>query len=470
MIRTKLWPHQDIAARAACAYDGYALFPEQRTGKCLISLAIVDRIRPEVLIIVCPKKAVLTWEKEIDLHLDVDWNDFQYYILTYQELVKNQKLRKQWYKWSLEFAKHGGRLMVIADESHNIKKPGTAQSRVVRTLGKRAAYRLALTGTPIDKNYEEFWATMDFIQHGVAFPPTFGGFKKIYCEYETVSNEWKTKSWPELVGYNHEEKMKEIIHKYSYRVTFQEAREAMGRDKVRILRKKALFQLDKKERRVYREMETDLEATVEDVTVEAPLPITLVQKLQQICGGNLLYQERIPGERKKRRVVVPVGHSKLTKLLQICSGLGKEKAVICARNTHEIEMIAQAFDGMKWTYKIVNGANQWDHEFDVDFVILQVKTGLGFDLSEACTCIYYSWDHSYITFEQSKMRIMSMENTVRVTYIFLIAEGTIEEDYYQAVAKKKDFSALVLDRYRSEERAPTTSNNKRRVRRTRKKS
>lgn len=468
MIRTQLRPYQDLAARTACAYSGFALFPEQRTGKCLISLAIVDRMKPETLVIICPKKAVLTWEKELDLHLDATW-DMDVFILTYQELVKNKKLRAQWYKWSLDYAKHDGQLMVIADEAHYIKKPGSAQSRVVRTLGKRAFYRLALTGTPIDKNYEQFWAIIDFIQHGVAFPPTMEGFKKRYCDYETVFNRSKTKSWPELVGYNHEKEMLDIIHKYSYRVTFNEARVDIGKAPVRIHRKKAYFDLKKASKIVYDEMKEDLEVVLDDLVIDGSLPITLIQKLQQICGGWLLYQQRIPGKKKRKRFVIPVGHEKLDHLMNVCSGIGDEKVVIICRYTHEIEAIANEFDNFKWTYKIISGTSEWDGVFDTDFVILQVKSGLGFDLSESATIVFYSWDHSYITFEQSRFRVMNMETTKKVNYIFLIARGTIEEDYYTAVAKKKDFSTLILDKRRKEREAADGSR-KRRVRRTRKKT
>ena len=136
MIRTELRSYQREAVDAALAHDGFAFFPEQRTGKCLTSLAVVDERKPECLLIICPKKAVLTWETELDLHLDVDW-DCQIYIITYQEPVKNLKLRRQWYRWSQEFADHGGTLMVIVDEAHMIKKPGTAQSKFVRTIAKR---------------------------------------------------------------------------------------------------------------------------------------------------------------------------------------------------------------------------------------------------------------------------------------------------------------------------------------------
>ena len=104
MIRTTLRPYQSKAVAAARPHDGFALFPEQRTGKCLISLAIVDERKPDVLIILCPKKALKTWDEQIDEHLKLDW-DCEIYIITYQEPVKNIELRKQWYKETLKWQK-----------------------------------------------------------------------------------------------------------------------------------------------------------------------------------------------------------------------------------------------------------------------------------------------------------------------------------------------------------------------------
>jgi hypothetical protein len=43
---------------------------------------------------------------------------------------------------------------------------------------------------------------------------------------------------------------------------------------------------------------------------------------------------------------------------------------------------------------------------------------------------------------------MNMEETEQVNYHFLMARDTIEEEYYEAISRKKDFSALVLDKYR----------------------
>lgn len=470
MIRTELRPYQEEARDAAIQHRGFALFPEQRTGKCLISLAIVDHHKPDVLLIVAPKKAILTWETEIDLHLEVDW-DCEIYMLTYGEPVKNLKLRQQWYKYSKELVEHGGTFMMIADEAHMIKKPGTAQSRVVRTLGKRSTWNLALTGTPFDKGYEQLWAVFDFINNKQIFG-TYDTFKDRYCVYEQRSG--KVKKWLELVGYQNTEEIDAAIEDYTYRVTFNEARKAMGGKPVRIHRKKEMFKLDKKSQELYDELEAELEVTIDDfeegqVTVEADLPITLIQKLQQVCGGFLLHQMRIPGQKKRRRIVAKIGNEKLDLLMNVCSGIPDEKVVICCRYRHEIKAIRELFDEFQWTYKEVSGSSEWDGVFDTDFVILQVRSGLGFDLSEAATIVFFSWDHSYITFEQSRFRVMNMKTTTKVKYIFLIAEGTIEEEYYEAISRKKDFAGLVLDR-RDRQRETTTSDHKERVRKARKRT
>lgn len=465
MIRTELRPYQREAVAAALPFDGFALFPEQRTGKCLISLAIVDERKPEVLILLCPKKALKTWEEQIEEHFVNDWN-CEIYIITYQEPVKDMQLRKDWYRETLKWKKQGVKMMIIADEAHMIKKPGAAQSRFARTLAKRCIWKLALGGTPVDEGFEQFWAIFDFIGKNEIFG-TYGSFKERYVIYEQHERR-DGRTYPVLVGYNYEEELLEIIHEYSYRITFNEARVAMGKKPVRVRRKKVRFDLGRKSRHIYEELKGDMETTINELTIGAPLPVTLPQKLQQVCGGFLLHQERIPGQKKRKRIVVPVGREKLNKLMGLLSGFGQGKVVICCRFTHEIEAIADEFDDFNWTYKIISGQHEWDLQFDVDYVILQVKSGLGFDLSEANTYVFYSWDQSHITFEQARFRIMNMELTDWVNYFFMMANDTIEDEYYEAVVRKKDFSTLVLDRYRKKgNRRRTARKGARRIRKAR---
>lgn len=446
MLKTELRSYQGEAVAAALQHDGFALFPEQRTGKCLIALAVVDHHKPDIVVIVCPKKARITWESEIAKHLDLDW-ECAFYIINYQQPVKNLALRGHWYKFSKDFVDGGGTLMVIADESHHIKKPGTAQSRFVRTLGKRAHWRLALTGTPIDKGYEQLWATFDFVQHKVAFG-TYDQFKNRYVLYDEKERR-DGRQYKVITGYQRGPELLKIIHHYSYRITFNEARIAMGKKPITIRKRKVYFDLNKKSRRLYDSMDKEMQVVVDGLDIEAPLPVTKIQKLQQICGGFLLMLEpRVPGKKKRKRFVVPTGKEKLTALMQLLSGMDDRKLVICARFTHEIKAINELLHEFKWTHKEISGSSEWDGKFDVDVVVMQIRSGLGFDLSEANTYVFYSWDHSYIVFEQSRFRIMDMERTTQINYHFLMARDTIEEEYFEAIARKKDFSALVLDKYR----------------------
>lgn len=53
---------------------------------------------------------------------------------------------------------------VILDEAQHIKNPGTKQARAARAIP--AAYRIALTGTPVENKVGDLWSLMDFLNPG----------------------------------------------------------------------------------------------------------------------------------------------------------------------------------------------------------------------------------------------------------------------------------------------------------------
>src|SRR5262249_61681852 len=66
---------------------------------------------------------------------------------------------------------------VILDEAQNIKNPETKQARAARAL--KSAYRVALTGTPVENNVGDLKAIIEFLEPG--FLSTQGEFKKTFC-------------------------------------------------------------------------------------------------------------------------------------------------------------------------------------------------------------------------------------------------------------------------------------------------
>jgi SNF2 family DNA or RNA helicase len=53
---------------------------------------------------------------------------------------------------------------VVLDEAHNIKNPVTKQAQIARQLP--AAYRVALTGTPLENRLQDLWSIMHFLNPG----------------------------------------------------------------------------------------------------------------------------------------------------------------------------------------------------------------------------------------------------------------------------------------------------------------
>ncbi len=54
---------------------------------------------------------------------------------------------------------------LIIDEAQNIKNPNTKQTRAVKRL--KAAFRVALTGTPVENRLSDLWSIFDFINRGL---------------------------------------------------------------------------------------------------------------------------------------------------------------------------------------------------------------------------------------------------------------------------------------------------------------
>jgi ERCC4-related helicase len=84
----------------------------------------------------------------------------------------------------------------------------------------------------------------------------------------------------------------------------------------------------------------------------------------------------------------------------------------------------------------------------VDIVLIQTSAGIGIDLSYAQTIIFYSWDYSFINYEQMRFRVLSRSQTT-ARYIFLMINNSIDEAIYQAAVRKKKLSVAINDFYRS---------------------
>lgn len=451
-MKTKLREYQEIgrdkAVVALAGGGGFMLLPEQRTGKTIIALSVFEEFikHVEYLVIACPVVAIPVWRKAIAHELPELRNlGIKVHIQNYEQYVCASK---RWYKWA---DKRKGKIFMICDESHMIKARGANRSRVVRTLAKRAKYRLALTGTPIANGLIDAWAQFNFID-----PSIFGPFDDVLDKEtgELIEEHfngryirWGGYKNHKIIGYRHEKEFNEIFHKHSFRITLREAKRQGDQPPLKLQMTKSFVDLSGRSQFHYDEMLAELQTIVDGKKVKVKNLLACIIKLQQICGGAML----LPlGEDDGGLVrMVQVGQEKLDKLHEIVRSLrGGSKFLVICRYIHEIDRIAAFLSRtLSYSVQIVRGGQPFDGKFTCDCVVMQIQSGMAVDMSQADAILFYSTDYSYLNFEQARFRILSYAKEY-ARYYFLLARGTIDEQIFEAVTRKKNLAKLVVDTYR----------------------
>jgi SNF2 family DNA or RNA helicase len=159
---------------------GACLADDMGLGKTaqLIATLIADRV-PGPTLVVCPVSVLGNWERELarfapELSVLVHHGPDRFtrhraslpnrarrvdVVLTSYSLVArdiDQLTAVPWARFAL-------------DEAQQVKNPGAAQTRAVRSI--RAPRRIALTGTPVENNLSELWSIMHVLNPGLLGSP-----------------------------------------------------------------------------------------------------------------------------------------------------------------------------------------------------------------------------------------------------------------------------------------------------------
>ena len=331
--------------------------------------------------------------------------------------------------------------LVICDESQRIKNPKAQQSLALHTLADRAAFRLALTGTPIQQDAQDIWSQFRFLDKSV-FGDNFYGFRGRYCALGGFGGK-------QVVGTKNEEELSARLYSIAYRVTKAEALDLP--EETFLIRK---VPLSREERKHYDEMRvlsvTELSA---QESVKATTVLTKLLRLQQIAGGFL----RADGSDR----VTQIGTSKLDALEDILDDYvltEGRKLVIFSRFLPEIEAIGRLLEKKGIRYGKITGDIDLAQRGNVvkDFqtnpetlcFVAQIQTaGLGITLHAASAAVFYSVGYNLADYMQALARIHRKGQTQNCTYILLQAENTVDQKIMEALEKKSDVARRICDNW-----------------------
>ena len=333
--------------------------------------------------------------------------------------------------------------LIIADESQRIKNPNANQSKAMHKLGDRAQYKFILSGTPIQNEFVDLFSQYRFLDASI-FGTKFYDFRDKYA----VMGGYKNK---EIVDYKNLDDLVKREMSVAYRVTKAEALDLPEQTFER-----RYVSLREKERRLYEQLRYESYAELENgERITAKSALTQLLRLQQFTGGFLPESSNAEPQL--------ISKAKLNALEDIlCDYVvdSKKKLVIFARflpEIHEIERLCEkVLKKAKMRSVSIYGEVERSargkivEQFQTDpatmVIVGQIDTlGVGQTLTAADTCVYYSLNFNYATYDQSMSRIHRIGQKNTCTYIHLIAEDTIDEKVLEALSRKENLAKTIVD-------------------------
>lgn len=320
------------------------------------------------------------------------------------------------------------RVLVIFDESHDYRQPGSKRTKMARALAGKCAYRRILSGTPILNSPLHAYSQFELLEKGALGFPDFEAFKAKFAEYKLEKN-WKTgKSYPKLDGYINMELLRERMAPWSSVVLRGDCQDMP--DLVRTVRE---VELSDEQVRLYRELVSAFEVELEDgKLVSIGEQTNRLMKLQQVVNGFLI--DEFKG------VHLLSENPRLDHLIDEVY-LTPGKFIVWCAFQWDMDIVAKALRERGYKILEYHGRTSPDDkrrareafapgaDSDIDGLVGHPKSGgSGLDLSDAGKIIWYSGTPDAIVVNQADERATAVGGK-NVPIVSLRAPGV---DYYWA--------------------------------------
>jgi len=465
-FKNKPFVHQQAYLQRFWEYQVAALFADMGTGKSFMLInnvaMLYDKGKLNGFLIVAPKGVYRNWyDTEIPKHLP-DHVVYRMAIWSPSPRKAEQKALDDLFTVTEDlkilvmnieaFSTAKGtayakrfllvhNAMMAIDESTTIKTPNSARSKNTEKVGHGARYRRILTGSPVTKSPMDLYQQCAFLSDNCLNVSSYYVFQARYAV--TVERQLNTHSFKQIVGYRRLDELKEKIDRFAFRVKKEECLDLP--DKLYVKRQ---VDLTPEQLRYYNQMKAFAMAQVEGGLVSTVNALTQLMRLHQIVCGHVKLDDG---------TVIELPNKRLDELLAIVEETDG-KLIIWANYRHDIEAIKMALAkeyGMN-TVGMYYGDTDMDErkrvleEFqnpdsEMRFFVGNPSTGgYGLTLTAASTMVYYSNSFDLEKRLQSEDRAHRIGQTKNVTYIDLIAVGTVDEKIVKALRAKIDIATQVL--------------------------
>lgn len=460
--RTQPWRHQRAAYWFAKQRDATMLNMGMGTGKSKVVVDLVcGESAPSRVLVLSPLSVVPVWPRQFELHAGREveckalekgsvkdrvaqavWA-FDHHPDKRVVIALNYEAARQGFSQNTRRKQHQSMArylleqewdMVVLDESHRIKTGTSAISRFCAALRGRAKKRLCLTGTMLPNSPLDAWAQVRFLDNSI-FDWSFTRFKQRYA----IMGGFRDQSGRphEILGYQNQHEFVEKLSSVTYQARSEDVLDLPEGTFV-----ERYYRLSAEEGRVYRKLEKEFVAEVENGTIVAANALARLLRLAQVCSGFSCTDD---GEE------VLLGNSKRSVLKDTIEDIGwTEPVVVFCRFHRDLEAVHEVGEELGRQVREVSGRKNelggsvWK-EGNGNILAVQIQAGaLGLDFTRSAYSIYYGLDFNLANYLQSLARLMRPGQERPVTNIHLLGRDTVEEKTYAALEAKEQVVESVL--------------------------
>ena len=464
-FKTKPFKHQLQALEKSWSKQAWAWFMEMGTGKtkvCIDNIAMLyDRGKIDRAIVIAPNCIKRNWRNELSIHM-ADHVEYrvavwsaspkkkekeeldQLSVISEQLSVLIMNIEALSTPRGVDFARSfifSGSCFMVVDESTTIKNHSARRTKNIMKIANLAKYRRIMTGSPVTKSPLDLYSQIQFLGPWFLEQSNYYAFRARYAIIQQRSV--GSHSFQHVMGYQRLDELTAILREFSTRILKSECLDLPDK-----LYTKRTVAMTPEQLKAYVEMKRAAITFFEDNPMTAASVLTQMIRLHQITCGHVKTDD---GE------VRPLKNNRIKELLQVLAETDG-KVIIWAVYRHDIQTIEKEIAneyGKETVASYYGDTKDADRQSIVDdfmdvssnlrFLIGNPKTGgYGLTLTSSHTVVYYSNDYSLEVRMQSEDRAHRIGQKEKVTYVDLIAEGTIDEKIVSALNSKIDLASKVM--------------------------
>lgn len=419
-----LYKYQKNIVNDALNEGSYGIFMDTGTGKTTCGLEIANNYNKTL--VVCPlsiiesawiedcnkfypnKKIISLWSTSKSKRIQALNQEADVYVTNYEglKILFNEVIKKKFD-------------CIIIDESSKMKNHKSQIAQYLLKLIDEIPHRFVLSGCPTPNHNSEIFAQMKFVNSEVFGNNYYGFLAKYFSQDMENPHRW----------YQTQENKDAYFNRLSVQSKFIRKEDCIDLpDKVFQIRK---FNLHKDQKQYYNDMIQNIK---NNINQWSKFEFTAkLMKLREIVSGFII---------NKDDTITKFETQKDNELINIIDEINGDKPIIIwCQFIHEIERLAENFNGVGLTSKTKNRneiiSNFKNNKIKLLFAHPKIL-GHGLTFTNCNYNIYYSLSFSYEEFKQSQDRIHRIGQTNKCTYIILQGKDTIDESIYRCLQSKKN--------------------------------